>query len=124
MAQMNSDEDRIFEEITRDLAEDPAFSRSPINGTMVTRRRITAVVGVAIGVLGILAALTFLDGVFQILGGIVGFLVMVVAGMRWPTQADAMDMPAGKATVSKQKSAYMAKLEAQWDERRQSEGRG
>lgn len=126
MTSAREEEEReAFERIARELSTDAQFfkSVSTINQSdKGIRNNVLCAVGVVVGVAVILGSVTFFDGVLQILGGVLGFVVMLAAGMTYKERETQVSNPIQKSPAPA--GSFMSKLEQDWEDRRRRDGIG
>ncbi|MCC3283694.1 DUF3040 domain-containing protein [Arthrobacter caoxuetaonis] len=124
---LSEHEQRLLDQLEQQLhAEDPKFANSMASsgGRGVSTRRIVlgalvAVAGIAVLILGI-----SLQSPFNILVGILGFVVMG-AGMYYATtkgkKAESTPVPTGRKEREAAPRGFMSNLENKWDERKRDQ---
>ncbi|MBD8044963.1 DUF3040 domain-containing protein [Arthrobacter sp. Sa2BUA2] len=123
---LSEHEQRLLDQLEQQLhAEDPKFANSMASsgGRGMSTRRIVlgalvAVAGIAVLILGI-----SLESPFNIIVGILGFVVMG-AGMYYATTKGKQSrehVPAGKKEREATPRGFMSNLENKWDERKRDQ---
>ena len=123
---LSEHEQRLLDQLEQQLhAEDPKFANSMAStgGRGMSTRRIVlgalmAVAGIAVLILGI-----SLESPFNIIVGILGFMVMG-AGMYYATTKGKQapeHVPAGKKEREAAPRGFMSNLENKWDERKREQ---
>lgn len=124
MSLSSEDNDKAFEEITQTLINDETFTRnvSSLDQKFSPRRSLAiTIIFAASGLFVTTLSLGNLTGIGQIIGGVLGFVLMVVGGFLFCP--DPKFLVGTNNAPTKTKSAYMKNLEEKWDKRREENRR-
>lgn len=130
---LSEHEQQLLEQLEKQLrSEDPRFaqnisqSHSSAGITFSPKHLVTGILLMVAGLAVALAAIFFLTGLVAVLGGVVGFAIMVggayygfaMAGSH--SDRDAKPRVKTSGAAAKKSSGFMSRVEDRWDKRRNS----
>ncbi len=123
---LHSNEEAIFAEIRKEFENDSEFNRKTAKVANSSHRRfILGIIAIVIGVCAVLFSISAFEGIMEIVGGVVGFGMMVFGGLYgFKSNSTTTINPDGTMVLTEKKSEspLMQKLAAEWEERRKREG--
>lgn len=123
---LHSSEEAIFAEIRKEFENDSEFNKNTAKVTNSSRRRfVLGIIAIVIGVCAVIFSISALDGFAQILGGIIGFGIMVFGGFYgFNSNSTTTVKQDGTLVLTERKSEspFMNRLAEEWEERRKREG--